>query len=86
MRPAELIRMKKQQKAPRGVWEAAIKMVLEQRGGCATVAEIALDLEILNDEKKRRYLRLILHRMAEKGVIERRATGYYCLPQDQKQE
>lgn len=80
MQPAELIRVTKNQRVRRGAWEAAIKMVLERHGGCASVAEIAADLEILDDDKKRRYLRLVLHRMAQKGIIERRAIGYYCLP------
>ena len=53
--------------------DAVLKVLREKR--CATIREIAEELGL---DYHKPYLRLLLKRLADRGVIRRKATGFYC--------
>ena len=59
---------------PYGWWTDNIIRVLREKK-CATIREIA---EALGVNPSSPSLRLALKRLADRGVIRRRARGYYC--------
>ena len=63
-----------QREAQRGWWVDSIIEILREKK-CATLREIARELGV---DPNKPYLRLVLKRLVDRGVLKRRARGFYC--------